>query len=217
VELDRTDVEILRALQEDARLSYRDLAQRVGVSVPTISARVATLEQLGILKGYRAVVDPERLRQVSVLLLLKCRPAKAEAVGAALAQLPEVRWVAHARGSKILAEAVLPRQEQVDAFLGRLEGLEDVLDYEHFVATKHLKDEPRALITDSLSTTLICFQCRKVIEGEPIKLKLDGRDHYLCCQSCEKLYAERYEKIKAAAAGPRREDPPQRPAASRTS
>ena len=205
MELDRTDVDILRALQEDARLSYRDLAKRVGVSVPTISARIATLEQLGILAGYHAAVDPERLRQVSILLFLKCQPAKAEAVGEALAAMPEIRWAARTRGSRITAEAVLPIEDLVDEFLERVEAVDSILEYEHHVATKRLKDAPRAVITDRLSTTLICFQCRKVIEGEPIKLKMDGRDHYLCCRSCEKLYVERYEKIKAGAGRPEAE------------
>jgi len=199
MELDRTDVEILRALQQNARLSFRDLAQRVGVSVPTISARVATLEQLGVLRGYTAVVDPERLGQVSLQLTVKCQPAKADAVGDALAAMDEVRWAARARGSRVLAEAVVPRQEQVDVFLEKVEEIDGVMEYEHHVATKRLKEVPRAVVSDRLSTTLICFQCRKVIEGEPIKLKMDGRDHYLCCRSCEKLYTERYAKIKAAA------------------
>lgn len=202
MELDRTDVEILRALQEDARLSFRDLARRVGVSVPTISARVATLEQLGILAGYYTNVDSERLGQVSLILTLRCPPAKTDSVGDALAAMPEVRWAVRARGSRVLAEAVLPRQELVDGFLERVSAIEGLLDYEHYIATKRLKDVPRAVVTDRLSTTLICFQCRRVIEGEPIKLKMDGRDHFMCCRSCEKLYTEHYSKIKAAAGKP---------------
>ena len=62
-----------------------------------------------------------------------------------------------------------------------------------------MREEQCGVIRDRLQRTLICFQCRKVIEGEPIKLKMDGRDHYLCCRSCEKLYTEKYAKIKAAA------------------
>lgn len=199
MDLDRIDVEILRALQEDARRSYRDLAQRVGVSVPTISARVATLEELGILNGYRATVDPERLGQVSILFAVKCHPAKAEPVGTALASMAEIRWASRTRGSRILAEAVLNDESLLNLLLEKIESLDGIVDYDHYVSTKRLKEEPRAVLSDRLRTTLICFQCRKVIEGEPIKLKMDGRDHYLCCRSCEKLYTERYAKIKAAA------------------
>ena len=62
MQLDRTDTKIPRALQEDARRSFRELARRVGVSVPTVSAHVANLERLGVLSGYHATIDPEKLR-----------------------------------------------------------------------------------------------------------------------------------------------------------
>lgn len=199
MELDRTDIEILRALQEDARRSFRDLAKRTGVSVPTVSARVATLEKLGVLQGYPAAIDADRLGQTTVFFIVRSQPAKAEAVARALAAMPEVRAAFRARGSRVLAEAVLPRPEQVDGLLEKVEALDGVLEYEPHVATRRLKDEPRAVITDRLSATLVCFQCGKTIAGEPIKLKMDGRDHYLCCRSCEKLYTERYARIKAAA------------------
>jgi len=199
MELDRTDVEILRALQADARNSFRDLARRIGVSVPTISVRVATLEQLGIVSGYHASIDLDRLAQVSLVLVARCQPARVDNVGDSLSAIPEVRWSARVRGGKIVAEAVLARPEDVDGFLERVEAVDGILDYEHHIATKRLKDVPRAMITDRLSTSLICFQCRRPIEGEPIKLKMDGRNHYLCCASCEKLYVEKYEKLKTAA------------------
>ena len=199
MELDRTDVEILRALQDDARLSYRDLSRRVGVSVPTISARVANLEQLGILRGYHAWVDVERLRQAPVVIVLRCRAAAADSVGKALAAMPEIRWTVRAEGARVLAEAVLRAAESVEAFLGRVRRLDGVLGLESYRAVKGFKDAPRAVIAPGLTATLRCFECGKAIEGEPVKLKLDGRNHYLCCRSCEKLYAERYSKIRAAA------------------
>ena len=196
MKLDRTNVEILRGLQEDARLSYRDLARRVGVSVPTISARVENLEQLGILTGYHASVDVERLRQVPLVLLLKCRPGDVDAVGKALASMPEVRWTVRTRGARIFAEAVLLPSDSVDVFLERIRNLEGVIRLERHLAEKRFKDAPRAVISQGLQATLTCYQCGKAIEGEPIKLKLDGRNHYLCCTSCQALYRQRYSKLK---------------------
>ena len=43
-----------------------------------------------------------------------------------------------------------------------------------------------------------CFECGKPIDGQPVKLRLDGRVHYLCCSSCERLYQERYDRVQAA-------------------
>lgn len=59
--LDRYDIAILRALQDDARLSNADLAGRVGLSPSPTWRRVRRLEQQGYISGYRAVVDRRRI------------------------------------------------------------------------------------------------------------------------------------------------------------
>jgi Lrp/AsnC family leucine-responsive transcriptional regulator len=56
-----TDRAIVRALTEDGRLSYTDLAERVGLSVSAVHQRVRRLEQRGTIKGYTARVDYEAL------------------------------------------------------------------------------------------------------------------------------------------------------------
>jgi Lrp/AsnC family transcriptional regulator, leucine-responsive regulatory protein len=57
--LDRRDLDIIRALQADARATYADVARRVGLSPSSVHDRVRKLEQAGVIRGYRAVVDPE--------------------------------------------------------------------------------------------------------------------------------------------------------------
>jgi Lrp/AsnC family transcriptional regulator, leucine-responsive regulatory protein len=59
--LDRRDLEIVAALQEDARATYSDIARRVGLSPSSVHERVRKLEQSGAIRGYRAEVDPEFL------------------------------------------------------------------------------------------------------------------------------------------------------------
>jgi Lrp/AsnC family leucine-responsive transcriptional regulator len=56
-----TDRAIVRALTEDGRLSYTDLAERVGLSVSAVHQRVRRLEQRGVIKGYAARIDHEAL------------------------------------------------------------------------------------------------------------------------------------------------------------
>jgi Lrp/AsnC family transcriptional regulator, leucine-responsive regulatory protein len=56
---DDRDLDILAALQEDARATYTDIAQRVGLSASAVHDRVRKLERSGVIRGYRAVVDPE--------------------------------------------------------------------------------------------------------------------------------------------------------------
>lgn len=58
--LDRTDLQILRELQLDARLSNQELAQRVNLSPSPCLRRVRRLEQAGMIRGYTAIVDQQR-------------------------------------------------------------------------------------------------------------------------------------------------------------
>ncbi|ANF57475.1 Lrp/AsnC ligand binding domain-containing protein [Halotalea alkalilenta] len=60
--LDRIDLNILRHLQENARISYVDLAAKVGLSTTPCLERVKRLERAGVIRGYRALLDPKALR-----------------------------------------------------------------------------------------------------------------------------------------------------------
>lgn len=51
------DRQILRLLAADGRRSYTDLAKDTGLSVSAVHQRVRRLEQRGVLRGYRAVID----------------------------------------------------------------------------------------------------------------------------------------------------------------
>lgn len=59
--LDRIDKNILSALSRDARLSMAELAEKVGLSKTPVQARVKKLEAEGIIRGYSAVIDHERI------------------------------------------------------------------------------------------------------------------------------------------------------------
>jgi DNA-binding Lrp family transcriptional regulator len=61
VTLDGFDLKILAALQQDGRLTNQELADRVGLSPSQCSRRRAALEDSGVVKGYRADLDPEKL------------------------------------------------------------------------------------------------------------------------------------------------------------
>lgn len=61
IALDEIDIRILRKLISDARLSYRNIAEQIGVSPPTVLARVEKLERNKIIKSYSALLDHEKL------------------------------------------------------------------------------------------------------------------------------------------------------------
>jgi Lrp/AsnC family leucine-responsive transcriptional regulator len=59
--LDARDLDIVAALQADARTTYADVAARVGLSASAVHDRVRKLEHQGVIRGYAAVVDPQAL------------------------------------------------------------------------------------------------------------------------------------------------------------
>ncbi|NND19288.1 MAG: winged helix-turn-helix transcriptional regulator [Silicimonas sp.] len=59
--LDRTDRRILAELSTDARLPVAELARRVGLSKTPVQSRLKRLEEAGVIRGYRALLDPVKL------------------------------------------------------------------------------------------------------------------------------------------------------------
>ncbi|MGZ9930813.1 Lrp/AsnC family transcriptional regulator [Streptomyces sp. NC-S4] len=56
--MDRLDREILGILQQDARISYRDLGVRVGLSANATADRVRRMRREGVIRGFTTIVDP---------------------------------------------------------------------------------------------------------------------------------------------------------------
>lgn len=93
--IDATNARILRELQRDGRLSNLDLADRIGLSPSACLRRVADLERSGIIRGYRAVLDPAKtgvgfVAYVTVGLNTHTKAAQ-EAFERAASLAPEVR------------------------------------------------------------------------------------------------------------------------------
>jgi Lrp/AsnC family leucine-responsive transcriptional regulator len=61
VSLEDTDRLILRALHADGRISFTELAERVGLSVSAVHQRVRRLERRGVVRGYHVDLDPDEL------------------------------------------------------------------------------------------------------------------------------------------------------------
>lgn len=199
MELDSLDIGILRALQDDARLSFRELARRTGSTTPTVSARVDRLESLGVLRGYRAEIDPLRLGEASAFFVVRAAPGTSGRLARTIAALPDVRWAMETREGRIVAEAVLHKEAEARRLTARLRRLRDVVAAERYIAKAHVKSEPRARIAPDARALPECHECGQVIEGEPLLRRLDGRRHYFCCPSCVALFIARWERIKSAA------------------
>jgi Lrp/AsnC family leucine-responsive transcriptional regulator len=59
--MDKIDLQILRALQENGRITNSDLAKLVGLSAPSVLERVRKLEEAKVITGYEAKINPEKV------------------------------------------------------------------------------------------------------------------------------------------------------------
>jgi len=94
MELDRYDRQILAVLQQDGRISNQDLADRIGLSPSPCLRRVRTLEEAGLITGYRALVDAKKLG-LSLMALIgismdQHTPERFANLEAAIRDIPEV-------------------------------------------------------------------------------------------------------------------------------
>lgn len=199
MKLEELDARILQALMEDGRASFRTVAKRVGVSTPTVSARVKELESLDVLEGYHAHVRPEKLGGHALFLRVRTDPGALEEVAGRLQARDEVRQLRSASRHNLLVDAVFPDSEGMRRFLTWLGDLRGIREFEDFPLLETVKDEAPVVPDEGTPLAIDCFYCGKRIREEPVRLRLDGRVHYLCCSSCATLYREKYARIKDAA------------------
>ncbi|MBV7274564.1 Lrp/AsnC family transcriptional regulator [Clostridium thailandense] len=77
--MDSTDYKIIEILLEDGRMPMKELAQKVALSAPAVAERVKRLEEDGIITGYKAVVDYEKLgKKINVLINVGMNVQRAE-------------------------------------------------------------------------------------------------------------------------------------------
>ena len=70
VNLDEKDIQILRLLQEDCKRPVRDISRRIGSPITTVYARIKRLEEQGVIKAYKAILDAEKLGRGTTAFIL---------------------------------------------------------------------------------------------------------------------------------------------------
>ncbi len=100
--LDQIDRRILAELQEDGRMTNVELARRAGISAPPCLRRVRRLEEAGIIRGYHADSDPQRLGWEIIFFAIVGLESQKEQVLSAFEKMvsdwPEVRECHMIRG-----------------------------------------------------------------------------------------------------------------------
>ena len=159
VKLDEKDLAILSLIQENSKLTARQIAQRIDAPITTVFAKTKRMEELGVICQYRAILAPETLDAGTAAFILASVSYRAKAGEAAVSQrtvaeeiskFPEVQEVYIITGDWDLL--VKLRAESVDA------------------VGKFVVDKLRLI--SGLEKTLTCMVFETVKETTEIRLPL---------------------------------------------
>ncbi len=199
LKLDKIDGALLKELNRDGRLSYRQLSKLVGVSTPTAESHVKKLIGLGIISRFAPVLSIDKMeRGTSALIFLRTDLNKVSNVVERLSKLDEVRNIFVTSGeANMVIRVALPGGEQLNEFmessLGSMAGTR-VISSEMIIQTR--KDEQGVTFREGMAVSLSCDYCGKEIAGEPVVLNVNGGKRYMCCTSCLSLYKAKYVERK---------------------
>jgi DNA-binding Lrp family transcriptional regulator len=144
-DIDALDIALMRALQNDARQTNRELAAAVHVSPSTSSERVRALRATGVVRGYHADVALEALnRHVQALIAVRIRPPSREILEGFrdwASGLPEILGVfVVSGGDDFLLHVGVPNTDGLYAFvIDKLAGRDEVADVRTSVVYEHIR------------------------------------------------------------------------------
>jgi DNA-binding Lrp family transcriptional regulator len=144
--LDAIDWKILDELQNDGRMTNVELARRVGISAPPCLRRVRALEEVGYIKGYRALLDEKRLGFEVTVFAMVHLSSQAEADLAAFEAFvraqPAVRecWMLSGEIDFIL-KCVAPDLNAFQSFVAELTAAPHVRNVKTSLTLRNSKDE----------------------------------------------------------------------------
>ena len=148
-----SDMRLLEILSMDARLSHDEIAVMLGMEKENVEKRIAELEKDGIIIGYSAVVNPERIEDDSVhaLIEVKVTPQRNQgfdSIAELIYSFDEVQSCYLMSGSYDLMVIVQGRNiKEVSAFVSeKLSMLDNVLSCSTHFILKRYKDNGRIFI-----------------------------------------------------------------------
>ncbi len=102
--LDEIDRDILRTLQGNARTSYREIQDKLGISIGTIHNRISKLKKNGVIEGYTLRLNNEKLGyKLAFLIRINCDGKFTEEILNDLSKIPEVCSIFHTTGEQSAA------------------------------------------------------------------------------------------------------------------
>lgn len=155
ITLDDTDREILRLLQQNARISNAEIARQIGMAASAVFQRVRKLEERGIVTGYGSRINARALGYGLVaFIMVQTRPnAAGHDTGGLLADLPGVQEVHRVVGEDcfIVKVRVRDTDELAELLEHRLQVIPSIASTRTTIVVKTLKETADLPLADVAS------------------------------------------------------------------
>jgi len=119
MDIDEIDIAILKEVQEDSKTSYRDIAKKLGLSVGTVHNRVKKVADMGVIRSFAAILDPEKLGfDLTAVILMQVDGGHIVDVERAIAKSKSVMAVYDTTGDfDIITIAKFKSREELNTFI----------------------------------------------------------------------------------------------------
>ena len=141
--LDELDQQIVKLLIRNARMSYSEIGQKIGISRVAVRSRVQALEQAGIIEEYTTVINPQKISgAISCYFEIETVPDTLPEVAALLEQNDTVTQIYRVTGkSKLHVHAVASSSEEMEELMyGTMDKLPGVVDCSCNMIFSRIKD-----------------------------------------------------------------------------
>lgn len=125
--MDRTDLKILNILQNEGRISMKELGQRVNLTSPAVSERVKRLEEKGVIEGYCAIVNPKKLNlHVEAFIQVSMKVSSHERFKKIALENKSIIECHHVTGDEcMIVKAVCENTHQLEQLLDKIQAIGD--------------------------------------------------------------------------------------------
>ena len=143
IELDETDRKILAELQRDGRRSFKKIGEDAGVSEATVFVRVRKLKEKGVLKGFRAVVDPKVVgKSLTAIILVRAYPKTFPGMLNALKKFDDINEIYDVTGEYYsILKIRTSGTDELGKIIDQIGAVEGVAGTETIIVLRTVKEE----------------------------------------------------------------------------
>ncbi|MEM2816365.1 MAG: Lrp/AsnC family transcriptional regulator [Candidatus Bathyarchaeia archaeon] len=130
--VDKTDLAILKLLQEDASMPFTEIARRLSVSESTVRKRVEKLMREGVIRRFTVIVEPSKIGLKTIAIVgVDVDPSRLLEVSQKLCEIPEVKYVATSTGDHMIMTEIWTRDGReltriLSEKIGKIEGIKKI-------------------------------------------------------------------------------------------